>query len=133
MTQPTMTAPNTTASVGERLARSIAANDRSGLLGLLAPDLDFRAVTPSRCFELRSADEAVDVILGRWFGGDRRIDAVERIETDVVVDCERVGYRFRATTPAGPSIVEQQAYVIADNGTITALRIVCSGFRPLHD
>lgn len=119
-------------AVGERFARAIAAYDRDALLGLLAPEVAFRAMTPSRVWDATAAGEVVDVILGTWFGGDRHIQAVERIDRDRVADLERVGYRFRAITPDGESIVEQQAYVTVDGDVITGLRIMCSGFRPAH-
>jgi hypothetical protein len=119
------------ARAGERLARALAGSDRIGLLGLLAPQLNFRALTPGGLFEASSAMEAADIMLGTWFGGNRRIDAIERIETDTVADRERVGYRFRATTENGDTLVEQQAYLEVDDGVITSLRVLCTGFRPV--
>ena len=119
----------TSSTMAERYVTAVAAGDRDALAALLADDVDFRAVTPSRSWESRSAAEVVDVIIGRWFGGDRHIDAVERVEHDRVSDCERVGYRFRATDGGAQSVVEQQAYLTVEDGAIRSLRIVCSGFR----
>jgi hypothetical protein len=113
----------------ERFATAIAAGDRDALVALLAPDVRLRAVTPSRLWEADSAAAAADVILGTWFTPDRNIE-VDRIDSDTVGGCERVGYRFRATLPEGPRIVEQQAYLDVDGDAITALRIACTGFRP---
>lgn len=119
-------------TIAADFALAIAAGDRGSLLALLASDVDFRALTPTRAWEIDTAEDAVDTMLGTWFGGERRIDSVESVETATMVDLVRVGYRFRATTPAGPAVVEQQAYLsIADN-TITAVRIVCSGYRPVR-
>src|SRR5690349_13851962 len=115
---------------GERLARSIAAGDRQAVTELLAPHVKFRAVTPSRFWEADSAAEAVNVMLGTWFGPGRTIDAVESVESASVADCDRAGYRFRASTPEGPTTVEQQAYLTVKDGAITSMRVVCSGFRP---
>jgi hypothetical protein len=119
----------TAAPVGESLTQAIAAGDRDALLRLLAPTLDFKAVTPGRLWEAGTATEVADVILGTWFGGARRIESVEVVECETVADLERARYRFRATTPDGESVVEQQAYLQVDDGGVTALRIVCSGFR----
>jgi hypothetical protein len=113
------------------LATALATADREALLALLAPALDFRALTPNRNWEATSAVEAVDVMLGTWFGGERRIEGIERIEGDTVADRERVGYRFRATTPDGPRVVEQQAYLRVDDGVIHAMHVVCTGYRPI--
>ena len=119
--------------ISERFARAIAARDASALLGLLAPQVDFRAMTPGRFWEASSAREVVDdVIFGKWFEPTDRIDGIEAIETDVVVDRERVGYRFRVTNDDGAFIVEQQAYVSVEDDGIAWLRIMCSGFRPVQ-
>jgi hypothetical protein len=115
---------------GERFARAVSVCDRAALLEILAPDLDFRAMTPGRSWEATSAAEALDAILGTWFGGSRRITAVESIECDSIADVERVGYRFRAVDGDRESIVEQQAYLEVDDGIVTWLRIMCTGFRP---
>jgi hypothetical protein len=120
--------------VGERFARAVAAKDAPALLGLLAPQIDFRAMTPGRFWEASSAVEVVnDVILGHWFEPTDRIDAIEGIEHDVVVDRERVGYRFRVTNEDGAFIVEQQAYLGVQDDAVTWLRIMCSGFRPIQE
>lgn len=118
-----------TTTIATDFARTIAGGDRAALLRLLDPNVRFRALTPSRAWELDSADAVVDTILGTWFGGDRHIDGVDSIESEMVGDVARVGYRFRATTPTGPAIVEQQAYLEAAGDSITAVRLVCSGYR----
>ena len=116
--------------VGEKFARAVAAKDASALLELLAPEVDFRALTPGRFWETSSAAEVVnEVIFGHWFEPTDRIEGIEAIEHGVVVDRERVGYRFRVTNPKGSFLVEQQAYLSAGNGGIDWLRIVCSGYR----
>lgn len=124
-------ADNGSAAIGAQLARAIAAGDRAGVLRLLAPTVEFHALTPSRVWESTSPAEVADIVLGTWFGGDRRIDGIDKIDLDDVADRQRVGYRFRATTPEGEALVEQQAYLAVDGGEITSLRILCSGFRPV--
>src|SRR4029453_7129187 len=117
-------------AVGERFARAIAAKDAPALLALLAPRIDFRAMTPGRFWEADSSAQLVDeVILGTWFGPTDRIEAIEEIESGKVADRERVGYRFRVTNDDGVFLVEQQAYLGVGDEGITWLRIMCSGFR----
>jgi len=119
--------------VGERFARAVAAKDAPALIELLAPDVDFRAMTPGAFWEASSAAELVDdVILGRWFEPSDRIEAIEEIENDVVVDRQRVGYRFRVTNDEGTFIVEQQAYLGVENDMVNWLRVMCSGYRPVE-
>lgn len=117
-------------SIGEQFARAFAAKDAGALRDLLAPDVDFRALTPDKFWEARSASEVVDdVILGRWLARADHIDALESVEHDAVVDRERVGYRLRGTNDDGPFVLEQQAYFTVADGRIAWLRIMCSGYR----
>jgi hypothetical protein len=117
---------------GERFARAVAAKDAPALRKLLAPQVDFRALTPGRFWEANSANEAVDeVIFGHWFEPTDRIVGIEAIEHDEVVGRQRVGYRFRVTNDDGAFIVEQQAYLDVQDDAITWIRIVCSGYRPV--
>ena len=73
--------------MGERFAAALAAKDAAGLQSLLADEIDFRALTPSRFWE-ESTPEAVvgDVILGHWFDPSDAITAVESVETGHVED-----------------------------------------------
>jgi hypothetical protein len=117
---------------GERFARAIAAKDAPALLGLIAPGIDFRAMTPGRFWEAGSPAQLVDeVILGNWFEPTDRIEAIEEIENGEVADRESVRYRFRVTNEDGEFLVEQQAYLCVEDEGITWLRIMCSGFRPM--
>jgi hypothetical protein len=59
------------------------------------------------------------------------VERTTTVETDVVGDRERVGYRFTVNNPKGRFVVEQQAYLDAPRGRIAWMRVVCSGFRPI--
>jgi ketosteroid isomerase-like protein len=117
--------------VAERFVRAIAEHDRTALEALLAPDIDFRGLTPGRSWEAATPPDVVDVVLGHWFEDTDRIEAVTRIEHgDDVADVQRVGYRFDVSNDAGPQTVEQQAYYRVSDGRLSYVRVVCSGFRP---
>ena len=119
--------------VGERFARAIAAKDAPALLGILSTQVDFRAMTPGHFWETDSAVEVVnDVIFGHWFKPTDRIEMIEAIEHDVVVDRERVGYRFRVTNGSGTFVVEQQAYLSIQDDEVVWLRIMCAGHQPVE-
>ncbi|MDP9335848.1 MAG: hypothetical protein M3Q30_21425 [Actinomycetota bacterium] len=119
--------------VGERFARAVAAKDTQTLLGLLDPQIDFRAMTPGRFWEESSASAVVDdVIFGHWFEPTDQIEAIEGIEHGMVVDRHRVGYRFRVTNANGTYTVEQRAYFGVHDDRISWLRIMCSGYRPVE-
>lgn len=117
--------------LGEQFAESLANKDRSALVGMLADDIDFRAMTPKRVWEAGSPAEIVDdVILGHWFEPSDHIDALESVETAEIGDRSRVGYRLRLHNADGPQLVEQQAYFTESGGRIDWLRIMCSGYQP---
>jgi hypothetical protein len=61
------------------------------------------------------------------------VDEVLQVETAWVADRERVGYRLAVSNPDGRFLVEQQAYYQTSNGSITWMRIMCSGWRPVTD
>ena len=118
--------PSETDWLGVRLAHAIANGDADALTGLLHPDVDFRAVTPGRCWESHDARSVVgDIILGTWFSAPRRITAVVDVQTNRIGPLDQVRYRFEATLPDGPHVVEQQAYLSADDGRIASLSITC--------
>ena len=107
----------------------MAAQDAAALKQLLAPRVSFRALTPGRCWESDDADAVVDeVILGTWFSPERSITRILKVDCATVGTVDRVGYRFQARLPDGDFIIEQQAYLRAENDKISWLRILCSGF-----
>ena len=118
------------ARAGQEFAEALAAKDAARLTEVLAPDLDFRALTPNRAWEVSTADGFVTDVLPVWFEKNDHIDELQMLDTASVGDRERMGYLFHGHNGDGPFIVEQQAYYEADDGRITWLRVLCSGFRP---
>ena len=109
---------------------TLAAKDTGRLLTLLAPEIDFRGLTPSRAWEARDRDVVLAVLFGSWFEDKDEIRSLDKVESDAFADRERVGYRLSVTNPGGRFVVEQQAYLGAADGRIEWLRVLCSGFRP---
>ena len=121
-----------TEHMGERFARAMADKDSAGLKALLRPDVDFRAMTPSRFWNSNDVDEIVDeTILGTWFEPTRRITQLIAVETGSIGSLERVAYRFTVERPDGEFTIEQQAYYETDGATIGWMRSMCTGFLPL--
>lgn len=119
-------------TAGAAFAEALAAKDHDRLREILAPELDFRALTPRRNWEATTPDQAIAEVFTVWFDGEDRIEDLERVETDVVAARERVGYRLAVTNPEGNFLVEQQAYLGTDaDGRIDWLRILCAGFQPV--
>jgi ketosteroid isomerase-like protein len=117
------------AQIGRDFAQALAAKDTGRLIDVLAPDVDFRALTPNRTWQTSTADEFVSDVLPAWFEDTDEIDELHTLETAAVADRERVGYLLRGHNEDGPFVVEQQAYYATDEGRITWLRVLCSGFR----
>jgi hypothetical protein len=117
-------------SLGEDFARAVAAKDHDRVRQLLHPELDFRAMTPSRIWEAAEPEDVISALCV-WFDDGDTIDGLDMVETDAFADRERVGYRLRVHNADGDHIVEQQAYFSERDGRIGWLRIMCAGYRPV--
>lgn len=120
-----------TTSLAESFARAVAAKDNNRVRELLHPDLDFRAMTPTRIWEASNAEDVLGA-LNVWFDPNDEIEAIEALEMDSFADRQRVGYRLRVRKPDGEHLVEQQAYLTERDGQIGWLRIMCAGYRPVE-
>jgi hypothetical protein len=116
--------------IGHRFVAALAAKDAATLTALFGAQADFRGLTPGRLWEARTPGEVTEVILGAWFEPSDVIDRVEGVETGVVGDRYRLGYRLAVRNPDGRFTVEQQAFFEISDGKITWMRVLCSGFRP---
>ena len=119
------------ASLGEMFAQALAVKDFDRIAALLHPEVDFRGMTPGRFWEAGTAVQAIDEILRSWFEDSDHIDELLQVDTSRVADRERVGYRLAVTNPDGSFLVEQQAYYETTDGSITWMRVLCSGYRPI--
>jgi hypothetical protein len=117
-------------TLGAEFARALAAKDSARLLDLMHPEIDFRAMTPSRTWKPEGPEEVLSVLFTRWFEDSDEIQGLVQLESDMVVDRERVGYRLSVTNPDGRFLVDQQAYVEPRDGRIGWMRVLCSGYRP---
>lgn len=124
----------TSTSLGEQFARAIAAKDAGALRRVLSPELDFRAMTPSRFWEASDAGTVVDdIVFGKWFEPTDEIRELLSVETGDVEHRHRVGYRMRVDNADGAHLVEQQAFYDERDGQIVWLRIMCAGYVPITD
>ena len=117
-------------TLGAEFALALAARDPGRLSGLLAPGIDFEAITPRRTWQAADPEAVVSIILGSWFDDADEIERLEAVDTDAFADRERVGYRLSVNNAEGRFLVEQQAYISQEGGKIAWMRVLCSGFRP---
>ncbi len=118
-------------TTGSRFASALAAKDRDAMRELLAPQVEFRALTPRKAWEADDPEAVVEIVFGTWFEDSDRIEALESVETGVVADREQLRYRVAVTNPEGSFVVEQQGYLTTgEDGRIEWMRLVCSGYRP---
>ena len=125
-----MSAPVAQSRLGAAFAEAFGAKDFERIAALLHPEVDFRGLTPNRAWQASGAREVVDGVLREWLEESDVVEDVLDVQTDVIADTERVGYRFRGHNPGGPFIVEQQAYLREREERIGWMRVVCSGMRP---
>ena len=115
-------------ATGETLLAALARRDFAAMEACLDPAVRFRALTPSRLYEAVGAAEAVEYAR-RWFG---EADSFEVLTADVgnVAGRQGLSYRFRLHDEDGWQLIEQHAYADVRDGLVTALDVLCSGFRP---
>ena len=115
----------------ERLVQAIADHDRAALTSVLAPEVDFRGLTPGRAWEASTPLEVADVVLGHWFEDSDHVEALTRFQRGPAVEAvQQAAYRFDLVNDRGPHTVEQQVYYRVDDDRLAYLRVLCSGFRP---
>jgi hypothetical protein len=121
-------------TAGERFAQALAAKDAAALSALLADQIDFQALTPRRHWQADTPGQvAQDIILAHWFGPGDDIKELCAVATGEVAGREHVAYRLRVVRDGRDHLVEQQAYYNTDGGQITWMRVLCSGYQPLHE
>ena len=123
-----MTQPSSATDLGTRLVAALAERDFPRLAETLTPDVRMRALLPPGPIELSGADAAASKFLS-WFADAEEFELI-RSGSDTVADRLHLFYRLRVKKPGDHrKIVEQHLLCAFDDGRITALDLVCSGFR----
>jgi hypothetical protein len=132
---PTMDAPAAAPVAGGALGAgqaflgALTRRDFAGLEACFAPDVAFRALVPSGVREGADRHAAV-AWLRRWFG-DADLFEMQHVELGLVADRLRISYRIRLRKEGVWYLIEQQAYCVVGTGQVSAMNLVCSGFRPV--
>jgi SnoaL-like domain len=117
--------------LGDALVSALAERDFDRLAGTLAPGARMRALIPPGLVELSGAKPAA-ARFATWFGESERLELVQT-GSDKIGDRLHVFYRLRVKRPGDSwKVIEQHLFCALEDGHITALDLVCSGFRPDH-
>jgi hypothetical protein len=124
--------PSARWSVGGAFLEALAARDFEQMADALSHDVRLRATTPGGPIDRRGADQ-VTGLFRSWFGD---AEAFELVDATVGEVAGRLHLSWRLRIRPAPfgigdgwHLIEQQVYVDAA-GTIDALDLLCSGFRP---
>ena len=116
-------------NLGDVFVTALVDGDTPRLAETLAPDVQMRALIPPGPIEVFGA-EAVAGKFATWFGSAERLELI-RSASEPVADRLHVSYRLRVRRAGDPwNVVEQHLLCAHDGGRITALDLICSGFRP---
>jgi SnoaL-like domain len=124
-----MKQPSSATDPGVTFVAALAARDFDRLAGVLASNTRMRALIPPGPLELSGAEPAA-ARFASWFGDAERLELLHS-GTDEVGDRLHVFYRLRVKRDGDPwKVIEQHLFCVLDEDRITALDLVCSGFRP---
>ena len=115
--------------LGSGLVTALAQRDFPRLASTLTPEVRMRALIPPGPVEVSGA-EAVAAKFSSWFADAEELELI-RSGSDTVADRLHVFYRLRVKKHGDHrKIVEQHLLCAVDDDRISALDLVCSGFRP---
>jgi hypothetical protein len=111
------------------LVTAVAQRDFPRLARSLAPEVRMRALLPPGPIEVSGA-EGTAAKFSSWFGDAEEFELL-RSGSEPVADRVHVFYRLRVKKPgAVRKIVEQHLLCAFDDEGISAIDLVCTGFRP---
>ena len=123
----TATAP--ALQVGRRFLDALAVMDFDRIRSLFADDAKLQALVPDGLREEQGPAGIVSRFSLWW--SDLGAPGLLASEPEPFHDLVRIRYTVTGVDPEdGPVEVEQQAYLAVADGKITAMNLVCSGFRP---
>jgi TusA-related sulfurtransferase len=119
-------------SVVERFVDAVARVDYRAIFASLAPGVRFRFLIPSGPGQLVGAADVAARYLD-WFG-DCDVVEVRSVLVAPLADRVSARYRFMIREHGRWEVVEQQTFVDVDElGRISALDLLCSGFRSTNE
>jgi hypothetical protein len=117
--------------LGNVFLAALVGRDFPTIEGCFHPEVRFRSLIPPGVREAGTAQDTI-TYLRRWFADADHHELIDGHAT-TVGDRLHVAYRFRVHDADGWQVVEQQTYCDVQNGKITRMDLLCSGFRPCDE
>ena len=115
--------------VAERFLHALEARDFDGIASCFAPNGRLRALVPTALREDEGSQAVAERF--RYWLGDMTDFALSDTAVEEFVDRLHIRYRMRGVDPEDGAVTsEQHAYLTLEGDTITAMNLVCSGWRP---
>ena len=115
--------------IGQAFLYALAVRDFDRIEKLLHPRIRFRGLVPGTVREGNTAEEALSW-LRRWFG-TAEVFNLTQCSVDQEVDRLHLAYRAQDRDQERWQEIAQHLYCIIEQGLITEMALLCSGFRPL--
>ena len=115
--------------VAERFLHALEARDFDGIASCFAPNGRLRALVPTALREDEGSQAVAERF--RYWLGDMTDFALSDTAVEEFVDRLHIRYRMRGVDLEDGAVTsEQHAYLTLEGDTITAMNLVCSGWRP---
>ncbi|WP_194824588.1 nuclear transport factor 2 family protein [Nocardia sp. XZ_19_231] len=129
MTTSTPT-PQTTASVADLFLAALIQRDFATMTTYLAPEVTLRGLIPPGPFTATGPDPTIERFRG-WFGGPDDFAVVDSGRERRIGDKLAMHWLVRMRPANGATrVAEQRVFLTTDNGTITGIDLLCSGWQP---
>ena len=117
-------------AVTERFLQALEARDFDGIASCFAPKARLRALVPTAVRDDEGSAAVAERF--RYWVGEMTDFAVSDTAVKEFVDRLHVQYRMSGIDPKDGAVTcEQQAYLTVEDDAITAMNLVCSGWRPV--
>jgi hypothetical protein len=119
--------PGVDVDLGKRFLAALADRDFSQIEAVFQPQVRFRTLSPSALRESASAEGAAEWFQ-RWFGDVDELELL-RLAIDQIADRLYLTYRLRLRKADRWQIIEQHAFCCTEEGRISDIALLCSGFH----
>jgi len=121
---------STQAEVGAAFLEALTTREFTRARALLAEDVRFRMLVPSRLMTESDADATIGRFIG-WFGDADQFEVVASSSGEVEGRAA-ITYRFRLHDSDGWQVIEQHLMLdVGADARIGAIDLLCSGFRSI--